>query len=148
MGWLARRARGAGMGLGEGGPVMGLPSGTVTFVFTDLEGSTARWEAHPEQMAGALARHDAIVREAVGAHGGTVFATMGDGMAAAFPSAKEAVRAALAAQQELGVEDWGEVTGPSHYPVTAECLECGQPIRDERWLLSQWRHPGPVPRPR
>jgi hypothetical protein len=41
-----------------------------------------------------------------------------------------------------------DLTGPSHYPVTAECLECGQPIRDERWLLSQWRHPGPVPRPR
>jgi predicted ATPase/class 3 adenylate cyclase len=91
---------------------MGLPRGTVTFVFTDLEGSTARWEAHPEQMAGALARHDAIVRGAVGAHGGTVFATMGDGMAAAFPSARDAVRAVLAAQQELAAEDWGEVTGP------------------------------------
>ena len=49
----------------EGGPVMGLPRGTVTFVFTDLEGSTRRWKAHPEQMAGALARHDAIVRDAV-----------------------------------------------------------------------------------
>ena len=95
---------------------MGLPSGTVTFVFTDLEGSTRRWEAHPAEMAGALARHDAIVRGAVGAHGGTVFSTMGDGMAAVFPSAREAVRAVLAAQQALGAEVWGEGIGPSVTP--------------------------------
>jgi predicted ATPase/class 3 adenylate cyclase len=91
---------------------MGLPRGTVTFVFTDLEGSTRRWEAHPEEMREALARHDAIVRGAIGAYGGTVFSTMGDGMAAAFTSARDAVRAVLAAQQELGAEQWGEVTGP------------------------------------
>jgi predicted ATPase/class 3 adenylate cyclase len=96
----------------EGGPAMGLPRGTVTFVFTDLEGSTRRWELDPAAMAGALARHDGIVREAVGAHGGTVFSTMGDGMAAVFPSARDAVRAVLAAQQGLAAEDWGEVTGP------------------------------------
>ena len=54
----------------EGGPVMGLPRGTVTFVFTDLEGSTRRWEAHPAEMRGALARHDAIVRGAVDSYGG------------------------------------------------------------------------------
>jgi hypothetical protein len=58
---------------------MGLPQGTVTFVFADLEGSTRQWEAHPAEMVGALARHDAIVRGAVGAHGGTVFATMAMG---------------------------------------------------------------------
>jgi predicted ATPase/class 3 adenylate cyclase len=91
---------------------MGLPQGTVTFVFTDLEGSTRRWEADRTAMAAALARHDAIVREAVGAHGGTVFSTMGDGMAAVFPSARDAIRAVLAAQQALAAEDWGEVTGP------------------------------------
>ena len=71
---------------------MGLPRGTVTFVFTDLEGSTRRWEGHPEQMAGVLARHDAIVREAVGAHGGQVFSTMGDGMAAVFTPARRPAR--------------------------------------------------------
>jgi predicted ATPase/class 3 adenylate cyclase len=91
---------------------MGLPQGTVTFLFTDLEGSTRRWEAHPEQMRDALARHDAIVRGAVESHGGVVFSTMGDGMAAVFASAREAVRGVLAAQQRLGAEDWGEVTGP------------------------------------
>jgi predicted ATPase/class 3 adenylate cyclase len=90
---------------------MGLPQGTVTFLFTDLEGSTRRWEAHPREMREALARHDAIVRGAVESHGGVVFSTMGDGMAAVFASAREAVRAVLAAQQGLGAVDWGEVTG-------------------------------------
>jgi class 3 adenylate cyclase len=91
---------------------MGLPQGTVTFLFTDLEGSTRRWEAHPEQMRDALARHDAIVRGAVESHGGVVFSTMGDGLAAVFASARDAVRAVLAAQQGLGAAEWGEVTGP------------------------------------
>ena len=71
---------------------MGLPQGTVTFLFTDLEGSTRRWEAHPELMRDALARHDAIVRGAVESHGGVVFSTMGDGMAAVFASARDAAR--------------------------------------------------------
>jgi predicted ATPase/class 3 adenylate cyclase len=84
----------------------------VTFVFTDLEGSARRWEEHPEQMRDALARHDAIMRGAVGAHHGVVFSAMGDGMAVVFASAREAVRAALAAQQGLAAEPWGEVTGP------------------------------------
>ena len=91
---------------------MGLPQGTVTFLFTDLEGSTRRWEAHPEEMKDALARRDGIVRGAVQSHGGMVFSTMGDGMAAVFASARDAVGAVLAAQQGLGAEDWGAVTGP------------------------------------
>ena len=99
-------------GLDEGGGAKGLPQGTVTFLFTDLEGSTRRWEEHPAQMREALARHDAIVRGAVDSHGGVVFSTMGDGMAAVFASARDSVRAVLAAQQGLAAEDWGEVTGP------------------------------------
>jgi predicted ATPase/class 3 adenylate cyclase len=91
---------------------MELPHGTVTFLFTDLEGSTRRWEAHPDQMKDALAQHNAIVRGAVEEHGGVVFSTMGDGMAAVFASAREAVRAVLAAQAGLAAEEWGEVTGP------------------------------------
>ena len=91
---------------------MGLPQGTVTFLFTDLEGSTRRWETHPEQMREALARHNAIVQEAITSHGGTVFSTMGDGMAAVFPSARGAVRGVLAAQQGLGAEPWDEDVGP------------------------------------
>jgi len=91
---------------------VGLPQGTVTFLFTDLEGSTRRWEAHPREMRDALARHDVIVRGAVESHGGVVFSTMGDGMAAVFASAHGAVRAVLAAQQGLAAQEWGEVTGP------------------------------------
>ena len=99
-------------GPGEGGGTRELPQGTVTFLFTDLEGSTRRWEEHPAQMRDALARHNTIVRGAVESHGGVVFSTMGDGLAAVFASAREAVRGVLAAQQGLGAVDWGEVTGP------------------------------------
>ena len=60
------------------------PSGTVTFVFTDVEGSTSLWQENPRAMAAALARHDDIVRAAVEDHHGCVFSTAGDAFAAAF----------------------------------------------------------------
>ena len=83
-----------------------LPSGTVTFLFTDLEGSTRLWEAHPEAMCAALARHDEILRDAVEEHGGYVVKTTGDGLHAAFALARDAVSAALDAQRRLVAEDW------------------------------------------
>jgi predicted ATPase/class 3 adenylate cyclase len=89
----------------------GLPTGTVTFLFTDLEGSTRLWEEHPEAMRAALARHDAILRAAVESHRGVVFSETGDGIAAAFASAGDAVAAGLDAQLGLGACEWGE-TGP------------------------------------
>ena len=61
-----------------------LPSGTVTFLFTDIEGSTTRWEHQPEAMRVALARHDALLRAAIDEHGGHVVKTMGDAFHAAF----------------------------------------------------------------
>jgi class 3 adenylate cyclase len=88
-----------------------MPSGTVTFLFTDLEGSTRLWERHPEAMKAALARHDAILQAAVGAHGGQVLKMTGDGVVAVFARALDATRAAIAGQLELGREPWG-VTGP------------------------------------
>jgi predicted ATPase/class 3 adenylate cyclase len=88
-----------------------LPTGTVTFLFTDLEGSTRLWEEHPEVMHDALARHDAILRMAVEAHGGYLVKTMGDGIHASFATADAAVNAAVTAQRALGSEPWGE-TGP------------------------------------
>ena len=84
------------------------PSGTVTFLFTDVEGSTRLWEAAPESMRLALARHDGIIRKAVDAHGGYVFATGGDGLAAAFARAGDALAAAVDAQAALGAECWPE----------------------------------------
>ena len=87
------------------------PSGTVTFLFTDIEGSTRRWEAHPQQMSDALARHDAIVRSAIEEHGGYVFKTMGDAFCAAFHTPHDAVSAALQAQHSLHQAEWPDAIG-------------------------------------
>jgi predicted ATPase/class 3 adenylate cyclase len=83
-----------------------VPSGTVTFLFTDVEGSTRLWEAAPDAMRQALTRHDDILRDAIGNHGGSVFATGGDGFGAAFSRAGDALAAAVAAQVGLTREHW------------------------------------------
>src|SRR5262245_30276826 len=85
----------------NGGTMVELPTGTVTFLFTDIEGSTRLWEEHPDAMPAALVRHDEILRTAIDCHGGVVVSEMGDGMAAAFESAAGAVSAALAGQVAL-----------------------------------------------
>lgn len=77
------------------------PSGVVTFLFTDIEGSTRRWEADADAMRVALAAHDKVLRTAIEANGGFVFSHTGDGMAAAFTSPTAAVDAAADAQREL-----------------------------------------------
>lgn len=89
----------------------GQPSGTVTFLFTDIEGSTKRWEHQPEAMAKAVARHDQIMREAIHKHNGHVFKTVGDAFCAVFPSADEALAASVDAQKAIAAEPWGEI-GP------------------------------------
>jgi predicted ATPase/class 3 adenylate cyclase len=83
-----------------------LPSGTVTFLFTDIESSTKLWEQYPEAMKAALARHDAILHEVVEAHHGRIIKTRGDGIHAAFDTAASGVAAALAAQRALFAEKW------------------------------------------
>jgi len=83
-----------------------LPTGTVTFLFTDLEGSTRLWEEQPEAMRAALARHDEILRNAVESHGGHVVKTTGDGLHAAFATAHDAVLAGVDAQGGLAGETW------------------------------------------
>jgi len=92
-------------------PLGTLPTGTVTFLFTDIEGSTTLWEQHPTAMQPALARHDGILRDAIAAHGGHVFNTAGDAFHAAFPVAADALDAVLAAQRALADEAWGSI-GP------------------------------------
>jgi len=82
------------------------PSGTVTFLFTDVENSTRLWEKSPESMEVSLRRHDAILREAIEEHGGFVFKTVGDAFCATFPAASGALQAALAAQEALLSEPW------------------------------------------
>jgi predicted ATPase/class 3 adenylate cyclase len=86
-----------------------LPSGTVTFLFTDIEGSTALWERDSEAIATAIARHLELLYAAIQTHGGALFKTVGDAVQAAFPKAPDAVAAALDAQQSLLAEDWGEL---------------------------------------
>ena len=77
------------------------PSGVVTFLFTDVEGSTRRWEADANAMRAALLVHDDVLRTAIETHGGYLFGHTGDGVAAAFASPKCAVDAAVAAQRVL-----------------------------------------------
>jgi class 3 adenylate cyclase len=82
--------------------VVGVPSGTVTFLFTDIEGSTGLWQAAPEAMPVALERHDLMVRSVVESCGGYVFSAGGDGFGVAFARAGQAVAAAVELQRELG----------------------------------------------
>ena len=81
--------------------VMAAPSGVVTFLFTDIEGSTRRWETDADGMRAALAAHDDLMREIVDAHSGWLFKHTGDGVCAAFSSPRSAVDAAVAAQRAL-----------------------------------------------
>src|SRR5437773_6529668 len=92
---------------------MDLPSGTITFLFTDIEGSTRLWEEDPEGMRLALARHDALLRAAIEANGGHVFKTIGDAFCAAFATPSDALAAAVAAQMALRAVDgvWLMVDG-------------------------------------
>src|SRR5690349_14411270 len=77
------------------------PTGTVTYLFTDIEGSTRLWEQQPRAMQAAIARHDLLLRERIESCGGYVFKTMGDAFCAAFPTAPEALQAAIEAQHAL-----------------------------------------------
>jgi class 3 adenylate cyclase len=88
-----------------------MPKGTVTFLFTDIEGSTRLWEAHARAMQAAVARHDVLLRQAIETNEGYVFKTVGDAFCAAFPTAPQALFAALACQRALQSADW-ESTGP------------------------------------
>jgi class 3 adenylate cyclase len=78
------------------------PSGVVTFLFTDVEGSTRRWESNAAAMRSALLEHDEVLRSAIEAHDGLLFKHTGDGVCAAFKSARAALDAAADAQRHLG----------------------------------------------
>ena len=78
-----------------------LPSGTVTFLFTDIEGSTQLWEQYPDEMHGVLAQHDSILRRAIESNHGHVIKTTGDGFHAVFETAVDAIHATIEAQQKL-----------------------------------------------
>jgi predicted ATPase/class 3 adenylate cyclase len=86
-----------------------MPSGDVTFLFTDIEGSTRRWERQREAMHVAVDRHLDLLRAAVEAHDGVLFKTIGDAIQAAFPTAPAALAAAIDAQRVIAAEPWGDL---------------------------------------
>ena len=106
----------------------GLPQGTVTFLFTDIEGSTQLWERDRSTMAAAVDRHLVLLEQAIVSHNGVRFKTVGDAVQAAFPTAPEAVAAALCAQQALLAEDWRT---PEPLRVRM-ALHAGEAIPDDR----------------
>ncbi len=85
------------------------PTGTVTFLFTDVEGSTRLWEEHPDGMRDALARHDAILEEHISNANGFVHSTAGDAYSAAFSDPMDAIDAAIGAQRGLAEADWAVI---------------------------------------
>jgi predicted ATPase/class 3 adenylate cyclase/DNA-binding XRE family transcriptional regulator len=87
-----------------------LPTGTVTFLYTDIEGSTQLWDKNPQAMAVAHPRHNQILREAIESNHGYVFQVIGDAFCAAFHTARDAVQAAVKAQMQLQTENWGDAT--------------------------------------
>jgi predicted ATPase/class 3 adenylate cyclase len=89
-------------------PISNLPSGTVTFLFTDIEGSTILAQEHPEAMKTSLARHNDILRTAIETNGGYVFQIVGDSFCAAFHRPGDALKAAVKAQIDLSQAAWGD----------------------------------------
>ena len=117
--------------------------GTLAFLFTDIEGSTERWERAPEVMRVALARHDGMLRKAISRSGGQVFKTVGDAFCAAFSSASDALAAALAAQRALEADGFAEIGGLKvRMAVHAGAVEArdgdyfGQPLNRVARLLA------------
>ncbi len=88
-----------------------LPTGTVTFLFTDIEGSTERWDADRAAMQDALRRHDALMRDVIESHNGYIFKTVGDAFCAVFSTTSDALQAAVTAQRALCAENWDTVSG-------------------------------------
>ncbi len=95
------------------------PTGAVTFLFTDVAGSTQRWERAPLQMRGAFSRHDEILRSEIERRGGYVFSTAGDSFAAAFDRPADGLQAAVEAQRALGAAEW---SGHDRLPFGWACM--------------------------
>src|SRR5260370_20452270 len=98
-------------GIATPSPQRALPSGSIFFMFTDIEGSTVRWDRDPEGMRDAVRHHDALMRGAIERCDGIVFKTIGDAFCAVFRRAEDAVSAALAATRDLAAADFSAVGG-------------------------------------
>ena len=91
--------------------VQKLPSGMVSFLFTDIQDSTPLWEKLPKEMSDAAVQHNAILRQSIESGGGQVYQIIGDAFQAAFRLASDARDAAISAQRQLQAVEWG-ATGP------------------------------------
>jgi len=91
-----------------------LPTGTVTFLFCDIQGSTTLWARTPHAMSAAVAMHDALFREVISAHDGVIFKTVGDEVCSVFGRADQAISAAVEVQRRLPEQHWPEETGLLH----------------------------------
>src|SRR3954453_9339631 len=109
---------------GTGMAMVKLPTGTVAFLFTDIEGSTQLWERNQAAMRLAVARHDALLAEVIAAHGGILYKHVGDAAQAAFDMASEALAAAVEAQRALSTESSIEI-GPLR---TRMALHAGEAV--------------------
>ncbi|MGD2077298.1 MAG: adenylate/guanylate cyclase domain-containing protein, partial [Chloroflexota bacterium] len=118
------------------------PSGVVTFLFTDIEGSTRLWEQHPEAMGAALRQHDMLLRKVIEDNNGRVFKTMGDAFYAVFNEPSHALSAAHQAQTSMLAQDWGKTPiriRIAIYTGTAEARDndyFGPPVNRVARLLS------------
>jgi len=106
-----------------------LPSGIITFLFSDIQGSTPLWEQNPEGMRASLAQHNAILHEAITANGGLVFKTVGDEFCVVFVDPVAAVTAALEGQRGLATAEWGS-TESGHFPFVEEASLFFDTVRD------------------
>jgi predicted ATPase/class 3 adenylate cyclase len=107
---------------------MDLPTGTVSFLFTDIEGSSRLWEKHHVTMYQAVARHDSLLQSAVVENNGHVVKMRGDGLHAVFASVQDAVAAAVAGQRALQAEEWDE--GIDRIPVRMGVHSGSAQLRD------------------
>ena len=115
---------------------MTLPSGTVTFLFTDIEDSTKLWEQHPEAMKSALAKHDSILREAIESNRGHIIKTTGDGVHAVFEKAVDGINASLRAQRDFA-ETQDSSFSIQHSAFTLAKLNCAIMITTVRRLIAR-----------
>jgi hypothetical protein len=118
-----------------GGRPDGLPEGVLTFLLTDIEGSTPLWERHRGVMGAALAQHEALITRAVAAHAGRLIKTKGEGDStlSVFARASDAAAAALALQQLLVTERWpGAITLPTRPRCTPARPSCAAATTTDR----------------
>ena len=103
-----------------------LPTGVVTFLFTDIESSSRLWERAPDEMREALAQHDALCRETIATSGGVVFKTVGDAVYAAFERPNDALEAAIAIQRAMRSHAWPSTIGELRVRMAIHTGDCSQ----------------------